>query len=143
MASTSDSISREYLQLSTISLVNAPKSVNESPSHIIQVLFKVLFFSGFGGKTTHESSKRRISVSYSTLGPLAINPIDFPMTIWHLVFFVQIPGAKILMWCTNLSLYHKRYLLVKFLSIVYCCMGLGFFCETMSLSLLSITMGPF
>lgn len=45
----------------------APKLPNESPLHTVQKLFKLM----------HRQVNGRISVSYSTLGPMDVSPIVF------------------------------------------------------------------
>lgn len=51
---------------------------NNFPSHIVLALFKLHYFPGcLGNETTCRSFKKGISVSYSTLGPLAISSVRF------------------------------------------------------------------
>lgn len=80
MTSTSTSISREYLSYLPRTIANAPRSANKPPSHTVQVLFKLFFFSLAlrVSKTALEPAKRGITGSYNILGPPDISPICFP-----------------------------------------------------------------
>lgn len=85
--------------MSPIPLADTFKFTNDSPSHIILELFKLLPFSlGLRtSETERQPFKRAISVSYGTLRPLSLSPICFlSQMFWGLVSPVQIPGAGVL-----------------------------------------------
>lgn len=79
-------------QLSPAPPADAFRLANESLSHIVQVLYNLLFLSlGLWEVRPHLNPSKGETVSYSTLGPLDIRPVGFLSQM----FWVQIPGIGV------------------------------------------------